>query len=323
MNALPDCRAPDLDRPADGGGPVEPLRENDSYRQLVQAVRARDHIRQIQIIDTCIRETVGAEQAFWLRARVDRQVRGLVAPRDLQPAWGDLSTALDMAPDDPENQQAVLNSALMLAVATEEYHRLAPFMARLRPRGTPLVQHEAFLGTLGLLYLKRRRWDLAYRTFTNAIDAFRAMPPDRQRASEGRLIYLHANRAIVAAATGRVETAAMDVASAQTTDRKFMRDHLNPLALALAQAELAFCSGRLQDARAALQRGIMRVAAARRRLWPNDQVSFHILAARLARAEGNMVGFSHFCNKALELCAEHKLVVTGQTVRAVMAGAER
>jgi tetratricopeptide (TPR) repeat protein len=299
------------------------VQQSKPYRELVQAVRSSDHTRQSQIIESNIVRAQGAEKAFWIRQRVARQMRTLVSPRDLGSAWPDLQDAYLAAPDDAENLTDVLSMALEVCIATEQFDQLTAFFRPFRSELPRLMHSHRFLGEVGLLHIKRRRWRQAYRAFSEAIEEFEKLPDDRRGVCETQLVFLYANRANVAVGCDRLDQAEADLTVAASIDRKFPFDHLNPLAQALAQGELAFARGRTQEARAALQRGIMRLAGARKRFWPNDQITFHVFAARLARAEGNMVSFHNFCDRALALAREHRLSLSEKAILAILDGADR
>jgi len=93
---------------------------------------------------------------------------------------------------------------------------------------------------------------------------------------------------------------------------------------ALAQAELALHQGEFKAAHAALQQGLARNAETPyARLKPLTQVKVELFAARLARAQGNMVGFQHFAQRALAIAREEDLPLSAAAVTAVIQGAER
>lgn len=297
--------------------------ESVSYQELVLACRSGDQGKQAAIVERRLAETNGAEKAFWLRARARQRIKGAALPPFSELAWSDLVEALHVAPQDHPTWAITLSAALDLCVTTESFQRAAPTLKNVRWISGALRKEPVFWHSVGMLRLKLRKWCAAERAFTRALRAYSTLSATRKDNLQCRLAHSYAWRAVAAAASGMAEQAAADVE--QAFAMAACAPHGVQFAiLGLAKAEVAFSAGRVQEARIALQQGLMEDGLqGRKRLAPSHQVETELLAARMARAEGNMVGFAHFCDRALALCNQYDLSLTRDCVQAVQAGAER
>lgn len=293
------------------------------YDEWVQACLSNDQGRQTAILERRLAEAEGPEKAFWLRARARLRVKGTVVPQISALAWTDLEEALHVTAEGHPEWAATLASAMDLCVTTELFEQAAPTFSKVNWLASSLRREPLFWHSLGYRHIKRRNWPGANRAYTRAIQAFEALPLARQGRLQCRQTHNYAWRAVARAAIGQMGPASADVAQAFT--RAGACSHGVQFAiLGLAKAEVAFQAGRLQEARSALQQGLMLDhLEARRKLAPSQVAETELFAARMARAEGNMVGFVHFCDRALSLCDQHDLPLTRTCVIAVRAGAER
>lgn len=298
--------------------------ETERYQALVKASRAMDHVAQARIIDAALSETEGAEKAFWLLLQRERRWSGtLQRASGADQVWTELREILSMAPDDPKNRYGVVRQALVSYYYTERKDLWSEFFPLIRRDLGPVLREGKDHHIVAMLRLLQRRWCAALRCSSRMLAAFQAAPPAVLSAQRGRLVFFHAVRATAAAACGHLELASADVQRAMEVDAEFVRGYLEPYPLVFAQAEVALARGDFRAAQAALQEGIARSAVSQYKPRPADKVKFDLVAARIARAEGNMVGFHNFCNRALANCHDFDLRMSEITVRAIMAGAER
>lgn len=300
---------------------MESWYKNPAYQELAHALREQDSVRQMGIIAEQIASLTGAEKAFWLVVRSNLRTTLPVPAWDV--AWSDLEAARQVAPDDPEVRRLVLRNGLGMAVATEKMAQFRALAAGMGRDYLGMRRDYILWPTLGTMHLARRRWGPAYRNWSRAVAGLESSSPERRSANVGWLSVYLGRRAIAAIGCGKLEQARLDVARAFELRGPALAKHYDYMQIGLPKAELAYAEGRLQDARAALQEGLTRNAAVGKpKLLLHLQIQTDLLAARIARAEGNQEGFRHFCTQALGPAEANGLAWTAERVRAVEAGAE-
>ncbi|HLN61172.1 MAG TPA: hypothetical protein VK464_06415 [Symbiobacteriaceae bacterium] len=297
--------------------------QSESYQQFMNACIASDATTQFAIINTQLATVAGAERAFWLRVRANERARSAMLPHDAQLVWLDLDEAVRTAPDDVDNRAQALVHSLGVCVRTERVDRFHAIQQSMRQWSRTIARMPYFWQNMALLHMRRRRWHQALCDCTKALQTVHgnsATLPDLKLCHQA---HLHMYRSLAHMACGHLQQAMSDLAHAQLLAEQHNPARINHVAFALAEGELHFRQGSTQLARAALQKGLMKSASYKQRPDPWRLVETELLAARLARAEGNAVGFEHFCSRALTLCSQYDLPLSAASVAAVLAGAER
>jgi tetratricopeptide (TPR) repeat protein len=318
------AQATDICIPADERPSKDAWFKSEPYQQLMAATRQDDVIRQTQIIEGCISASAGADQAFWLLIRCGmRNGAAVSAPSLRERAWADLEEAFRIAPDDHRIREHVLFSSLGLCIGTEKLGRMMPFVRALRRDIVEPKDGAFFNYNLGILHLRRGRWQAAYRALCRAETGMLSLSPDAQAACRDQLGLLYMKRTVAALACDRPDVAAGDLAAA-TAIYAAMQYKFSGVFIAIARAELALYQGQFQQARASLQLGLVQDRTRDyAKLAPSVQTDVELLTARIARAEGNQESFTHFCGRALAIAQQQDLSISLARVRAVMAGARR
>lgn len=294
------------------------------FRQVMNACRANDRNTLNRIVEERLSAVAGSERAFWLRVRAAQRARDALMPHLVEMAWVDLEEALQAASDDLQEQLQTLSAAFGLSLTGERPDKAAQLLKALRRNFRHLKAMPFFWQGLGFLNMKRGRWCKAARAFDRAIAAFDHLSEYEKELYACRQVHFHAWRSVCLLACGDRDGAARDLEKALALAELHPPQNLNHSALGVAKAELALERGLIQEARVALQHGVMQDALLKRpKAEPAHLAERELLAARIARAEGNQVGFDHFCDKALSICAQYRLPLTEGRVRAVIAGAPR
>jgi hypothetical protein len=290
-----------------------------AFQELRVAQRARDFARVAQIMQTQIASTSGGERAFWLVLQYEKR-RDTYAPRDLHKLWPDLAGILATGPNDPDVIYSVALKAFQLYWFSERPGKLGTMLPPFRPCRHGFQSDFYMRQFLGGLAQKKRRWYSAYRHYDLSIRAFYALSGAHRESASGHLHYLHAYKAYTAAILGRLPEAKAEVAASKAVAATRPARYFEPYPLALAEAIIAYVERRYHDARGALHLANAVPSDYKRR--PSADVDFLLMAARIARAEGNMRGFDHFCEQAHALCTDHDMPLTKAAVLAVVSGAE-
>jgi tetratricopeptide (TPR) repeat protein len=297
--------------------------QSEPYQHFMEACRSANTSAQTEIIEARLAVAAGAERAFWLRIRANQRTRSITLPQMLQLAWSDLEEALRTAPNDTENLMAATVHALSLCVRSERMERFGEIWASIRRQRRLVANMPLFWQSVAMFHLRRRRWHQARSHFTRAIHILQENSPYPPDPTTCRLTNAYLHRSVAALACSQPDQATADLVTAQRLAERLTAAQVSHLGLALAEGELHYSRGSLQLARAALQKGLMKNASLKSRPDPWRLVETELFAARLARAEGNMVSFEHFCNRGLDICTEHNLPLSTAAVKAVLAGAER
>ncbi|HYF80303.1 MAG TPA: hypothetical protein VD973_24610 [Symbiobacteriaceae bacterium] len=290
--------------------------ESVEYQQAMNACRTNNRAALDRIIEERLATVNGPERAFWLSIRAGRRAKDAVLPDLLEFAWADLEEAHRAAPDDLAASAMALSAAFRIAVHGEMADRAVKYLIPLRH-----VHARApvpfFWQDMGQLNMKRGRWHKAVQAFDRALTLYQSLDDYERTLHECRPPHFHAWRGISLANLGLVEQARQDVDRAFALSAELPAQNINHLALGTGRAEVALAAGLLQEARTALQQGLMNHSLHKRpRATPAQLAETEFLAARIARAEGNVVGFDSFCEKALKICRQHRLVMTEAKVRA-------
>jgi hypothetical protein len=297
-----------------------PYRDSEAFREACEANKAKDVARLGRILDHQIATTSGSEKAFWLALRFEKRIGTYRSLREYQTAWTDLYEMLCLSsPGDPGMANTVTNMALHVYLMLERSNGMETLLPMLRQS----LHHLSFYhirATLARLALVKRRWYSAYRHFTLAREQFEASPANFQEGQKCKWHFYFARRASAAVALGWLDKAEADIARSRAIRDEYRGSSLSPHDLGLAEAALAYAQRRFVDARAALQFADAQPITHAR--WPSCEVDFLLMAARIARAEGNTRSFEHFSLQALEICREQNLPLSAAAVNAVMNGAE-
>jgi hypothetical protein len=235
-------------------------------------------------------------------------------------AWSDLHEILSHGSNDPNIAQLVANLAIHVCLHLERSDGLETIMPVLLPLKHHLLASYQIRAVLGRLELKRRRWYSAYRHLTLALELFEASPEIFRARQKGYWHFHFTRRARAAVAMGWLDKAEADIAESRSIANDRPPGYFAPYPLALAKASLACAQHRFSDARFFLQQADAQPSEFPR--LPDAEVDFLLIAARIARAEGNMQSFGHFCQRALVYCTERDMRLTKASVQAAMNGAE-
>lgn len=274
-----------------------------------------------RIVHQQIAVTKGSEQAFWLMLQLGQRMNQLHTPSEYRSVLPQLQEMMAVAPDDPDTVHAVANTALVIYAWAESPEGLVQLFPLFRPHRQGLLRDVSIRGNLAILMAKKRRWYSVYRNTTLTRNLFDELPEAKRSGGQGYLHFNYARRAVATVALGWYDQAERDITAARAMRDARPPGYFQPDFLALAEAALAHARGLYQEARAALQ--IATNAPSRRyKRPPWVEVDFLLMAARIARSEGNLSSFHHFCQQARALCAEHDMPLSAATVEAVANGAE-
>jgi tetratricopeptide (TPR) repeat protein len=296
---------------------MEPWKTSALHDILANAMRSNDALTIMRLVTEQIETTEGAEKAYWLRYRA-------MAKRHYGHALNQASVEADLTeanltdPDFTANVKYILNQA----VVQQRLSLLAQIDCRLRPAiRKELCGDWRYWAQVGHLHRLRRRFPQSYRAFSMELRLFLNISPEEMRNNRGWTIAVSSVHARAALRVGKLDEAVISLERATAVDREMDRKHVNPIYLAIAQAEVSFAMGQYAEAIHALQMGRSRAAAKDFRPMPPDQIDTALIAAKVARAEGNMAGFQHFCQQAMDLAMDNNLPLTATEVQAVMDGA--
>lgn len=298
--------------------------ESEPFQQVMNACRTNDRNTLNRIVEERLATANGPERAFWLRIRAKQRSRDALFPQMMEVAWADLEEARRNDTGSSEGHLETLSDAFGLSLKSERVDRLISVLQAIRLEYGRLDALPFFWQDLGMLNMRRGRWRKAARAFTRAMEAFGRLTMREQSTFACRLAHFHAWRSMCLVACNNSVGAAADLETALTLAAGEPERNISHLTMGMARAELALQRGLLQEARVALQHGVMQDAMLKRpKAMPAQMADTELLAARIARAEGNPVGFAHFCEKALAVCTQYRLPLTESRIRAVMAGASR
>lgn len=293
------------------------------YAEWLEALRHMDYPRCVRIADEQIACNSGQVRRFWEEKReaLGRRVKSLSGLDDTAPHWEQLNKRLQST-EDLATRRETLSLAINVCAIAETFDALPAALAAM---GFPLRQLAVgwrYWSSRYIMHRLRRRWQRAADALTRAIDALEALSPVELRPNRGYLYFFHTDRALMRLHCGDLTGPEADIEYAQAMEVQYPPGYLYQLDMALATGELAFRRGRMRDALAAMQRGRTRHAASQyKRSWTIREVDMELLAARIARAEGNMEGFHYYCDRAMAMCTERKLPLSAAHVRAVRDGA--
>lgn len=302
------------------GSPLIHIYESEPYLELTKAVRQKDMARAGAIIAEQIAASTGEDRLAWMRMQVSSRLLYAKTPRQKLDHWPMVAGLADEAGPDPDKQRSVIGWAQVLLLETERVQELARFCLRLRPGYALFMRNRwAHHNNRAMLHSLHGRWVRAYRAYTRSMEAFEQFPEAQKAALRGHVAAQLAERSICASAMGRLDRCEADLREARAIREGLPGEF--PWYMYLAEAELALNRVQYARARAALQTAIVRLKSDSTANAPRGQVRIELLAARVARAEGNASGFQHFASRALAIATEHDLKLSEAEVRRVMDGA--
>lgn len=306
--------------PSKRGSSLDYVYESEPYRQLTEAVRKNDVSRAGAIVAGQVAVTDGEERFMWLGIQVSSRLRYAVTPRQKLEHWPAIVALAREAGDDPDRQRTAVGHAFVVLLETERIGDLALFCLPLRP-GYAIYQREGwnYYFNRAQIHNLNGRWGRAHRAFSRSLEAFRQMPEAKLSAMLGYVVGLFAERSICAGRLGRIDWAEQDLREAVATREAIKSEPT--WATCLAEAELALRSEEFSRARSMLQAADMRLKSSGTPLYPRMQVRMELLAARIARAEGNMASFRYFGSRALAVAREHDLALSEAEARRILDGA--
>ena len=297
---------------------MEPSETSKYHDLIAEATRRRDAATVIRLVTELVESTEGAEKAYWLRYRAAVK-RNFGDDENQESVEADLAEAMRTWPEDVATS---VYAALNRVFTEQQISHLNDIPRHLRHAAYQRLNGEwVFWSNIGYLQWLRRRFYQSYRAYTRTVHLYRNLSAEKRKNNGGWAVPVYSWHGRAALRLGRLEEAGADVAQATAVDRECERRHLHPMYLAIARAELAFAEGRFRAAIEEIQIGRSRSTAGAFRIHPVSQIDCDLVAARVARAEGNLVGFEHFCERALHIAEDKKLAFTAAEVQAVRNGA--
>lgn len=297
---------------------MEPWETGKIKDVLAEAIRNRDALTIMRIVTEQIESTQGAEKAYWLRYRAAAK-RLYGDDGNQMTIEADLAEAVAVCPEDASVR---IYTVLNRTIANQCLRYLAETPRSMwHAAWERLAGDWRFWSNIGYLHYLRRRYAKAYRAYTRTRDLYLNISPEERKHNGGWAVPVYCSLGRAALRLGRVDEAVAAVAAATAVDRERERKHLNPMFLAVARGELAFAKGQYRVAIEEIQIGMSRVAAGSHRRDPVSQLECDLIAARVARAEGNLTAFQHFCEQARVVASENGLSLSEAQVRAVLNGA--
>lgn len=296
----------------------------EPYQRLIVAVRTRDYPLTNRIIEEQLVRTTGSEKAFWLIVRVGKW--GIISSNAKRNGrWDDLDEALRVAPNDREMRETVLYTALGIAVTTEKLDRLVAIVKRVRTDLPHLKNDWRYWLHVGDLHSLKGHWGQALAAHSLAVERFHRQTSEAFGLFRGFLPILYCRSAVSAVAVGQPEQAARNLETAERLCAQLSEaaQNLLAMAMAIATAQLALYHGQWPKARVHLQAGVAKSGWNLHLSSDPTLIQVDLLAARIARAEGNLAGFRNFADRALARAEHHDLPMSVAVIRRVMAGAER
>lgn len=293
---------------------------SEPYLRLTEAIRQDDVPRAGAIIAEQIAATVGEEHFFWLGMQVSARLRYAKTALERLEHWPAVIALGREAGADPDRQKRVIGQAFVVLLDAERVPELARFCLSLRP-GFALYQRQgwAYQFNRGFLHRLHGRWERMHVAFTRSLEAFLRLPDMQQSPTMGNLINIYAERSVAAAMLGRLESARADLREAMQVEQRLPGERR--WVTYIAEAELSLLAGEVDRARTLLQGAAVRLTSDGFAGYPRARVRMELLAARLARATGNMASFHHFAARALAIATEHELKLSEAEVRRIIDGA--
>lgn len=286
--------------------------------RLMELSRVGDKATSLRIVSEVIDTTEGAEKAYWLRYRATLQHSVLRTPPTDPFYRTDLEEACRL---DPTDVEGVILPILSAVASEQDFSHLKLIPATLRPDiRRKLSPSWRCWYLMALIHWWRRRWYQSYQACHKAVSLLSAASPEVRKYYLGWLAMYHLGRGRAALRLGRPDEAAADIE--QTFRIMENRPLVTPLWPYIGRAELALHGGDCEAALAAMHKGIALTAhRPASEFLKQDRVELAILAARIAGAQGNQLGFEHFCQHGLTLALENKLPWSEAGFRALLAGA--
>ncbi|HWI62779.1 MAG TPA: hypothetical protein VNT75_13115 [Symbiobacteriaceae bacterium] len=291
--------------------------DKKALSEFTQAIRANDLTAQMRIIAENLERSQGVQKAYWLSRRALLRMRITGEQLITGQNQADVEEATRLS---NQSIDALLTPYVNRAFTFQQVAPLGEIPKELRVR----IWKEGFWHAFWFWRLAanfhwlRRRWYQTFRAYTRAIEALTIMPDEEREPYEGWYYVLYSGRARAALRCGRSEQALVDLA--RTEAMMPTRPHLHPWHKAMAAGDVALYAGDYAKALAEVHTCVARLAELQMKLSDWWQVELDLLAARIARAQGNRVAFEGFCEKALTLCLEKRLPMSEAHVRAILQG---
>ncbi|HYG58915.1 MAG TPA: hypothetical protein VD902_12725 [Symbiobacteriaceae bacterium] len=299
--------------------------ESEPYQKLTVATRSADYGQVGHILNTQVALAEGRDKVFWMGLRLEWARMNTFSTTDEWTLWPEVEAMYRYLPNDPVVQRTVASNAIAIMANSQRKPSDCPPWTRALYRGVRLHIQDGYLywaQRAGML-ANQRRWRAAYCAESRAIACFLSLPAAQQQAMNGRLILHHLKRVQSGLASNQLNQIEADFQAARDIMSKRPGNKVGRVDLAWAEGGWALHQGRYRDAHMFLQQALILLKESpHTHISVVHRVDIELLAARLARAEGNMVSFDHFARRALAIAEEHRLPLTAAAVRAVLAGAE-
>lgn len=294
-----------------------PANAGEVLERLMAATVAKDLVAIVNIHNEQVENSQGHDRAYWLRQRAFSRLN-YGTPANIPAAFADLDEAFEIDGDDLAHHLFVKSFAIRLQ--RPELLKLPPCAIRARIRRES-YDNWRYWADIGGLQRLRRRWPQSYRGYKRCLQTYLNTSPEDLKQMRGWLIVIYSWCARAAIRVGRLDDADLLSARMMEVFAEEERPHFHPTILTITRGELAFSRGQFQAAKMEMQSG-MEKARRENHLIPSlVEIDHNLLAARIAREEGNMVAFEYFCGQALEICQKSSLPLSEAEVRAVWGGA--
>ncbi|MDF2629432.1 MAG: hypothetical protein K0R39_3263 [Symbiobacteriaceae bacterium] len=293
------------------------LIDHDMTAQLSRAFLEKDYGTCLAMLNTLIPTSEGQEKVHWLRLRM--QVRRHVEPTALSPLIeADLAEAFAAAGGDGATLVPLVLEQVLL---TQQLHFLTLIpRTMLRTAWPSLAVNWRFQADLSSLHWLLRKWRKSYHARLRAIEIIASSPEEKAR-NGGWLTQIRTWCARSALRCGEADAAVQQLELSLTEQRR-RKTPLPPASTALAKAELALFRGEYRAAQVEMTHLLGSLSE-----MPDVKthaivhIDLNLLAARVARAEGNSAGFDHFCARALAGCRENEMPLMKRHVYLMKDGA--
>lgn len=294
--------------------------EDPVYLEVVRLNRNREYVKANQLMERMIREAAPALRPHWMILRAEQ----LMLTRQLTDRWkaaqSVLATALASAPADPEVRLRVALSTILLVTESQHLELARPLLPLIRREWGRLKHNVVAWWRLGAMHEVRLKWHQTYRCQSRTLALYAQLPAAERNLRLGARLLTRRSRGLAAVALGRLDEAKSDLADMQAVLRLLPPKAYPDIVMGELEAYLLLAAGDVAGARLRMQQALELDRADAREFYPPQSVRCDLLAARMARAEGNAAGFRHFCEHARALCQEYDLPGSAQGVQALLAG---
>lgn len=292
-------------------------KNSPTFKKYLAALWSGEPLLIARIIEEGLASSDPVERANYLALKAVQYAEHREVPGHLDRAWDTLDEALRTAPDPGLHAFRAWLLQLALAVYFQEgpVHRGPELFRKLRPGLWQLVREPDVSYNLACCNLSAGRFRQA-RLWLN--QAYRAHYLDTQAGLN--LVNVLSVSAWLNLLLCRTRAGEAELQEARRLFELHGEGRPRLYSLAMAEAWAALASGRLQAARSSLQKHLVLSPDSNQ---PLAVFQAHVLAARLALAEGSSAGYRHFCDQARAVCDEHQMPLSREFLRVVMADTER